>query len=54
MDTFAITGKWSQLPQLVKTRYAADNLIDRLNYYIPYVPGEDDAGWQSTIAGVKM
>ena len=53
LDTFAITGKWHELPQLVKTRYEADNLIDRINYYIPFVPGEDDAGWQATIEGFK-
>lgn len=51
MDTFAITGKWRELPQLVKNRYRSDNLIDRINYYIPFIPGEDDEGWQATIAG---
>ena len=45
MDTFAITGKWGELPQIVKDRYQADTLIDRINYYIPYVPDEDDEGW---------
>ena len=53
MDTFAITGKWSDLPQLVKTRYEAENLIDRINYYIPFAPGEDDEGWQATVVGYK-
>jgi hypothetical protein len=53
MDTFAITGKWNELPQLLQARYEAGNLIDRINYYIPFIPGEDDEGWQTTIAGFK-
>ena len=53
MDTFAITGKWGELPQLVQARYEAENLIDRINYYIPFVPGEDDEGWRAAIDGFK-
>ncbi len=53
MDAFMITGKWSELPQIVKARYQAENLIDRINYYIPYVPDEDDEGWAATISAFK-
>lgn len=50
LDAFAVTGKWAHLPALVKARYGG-GLLDRVAYYHPYVPGEDDAGWQATLAG---
>ncbi|MCB9430428.1 MAG: TIGR03617 family F420-dependent LLM class oxidoreductase [Ardenticatenaceae bacterium] len=51
VDTFAISGKWSELPQIAKVRY--DGVLDRLNFYLPYKPGADDAGWAAAIAGFK-
>ncbi len=51
MDAFAITGTWAELGQQAKSRYAG--LLDRLNYYLPFVPGEEDDGWQATIAAFK-
>ena len=51
VDTFAISGKWSELPRIAKARY--EGVLDRLNFYLPYKPGADDAGWAATIAGFK-
>lgn len=51
MDTFSITGKWHELPQIAKERY--DGILDRLNFYLPYRPGEDDEGWAAAIAEFK-
>jgi hypothetical protein len=28
-------------------------LLDRVSYYFPFVPGENDAGWRATIVGFK-
>ena len=52
MDTFAVTGKWGELPQIVHERYG--NLVDRTNYYLTFVPGEEDEGWKATIAGFQQ
>ncbi len=51
LSELAITGKWGELPQMIGQRYG--RLLDRINYYLPYVPGEEDEGWQATITGFK-
>jgi hypothetical protein len=28
-------------------------LLDRVSYYIPISPGEDEQGWRTTVAGFK-
>jgi probable F420-dependent oxidoreductase len=53
LDAFAVTGKWAELPGIVQARYAG-RLLDRVAYYLPFVPGEEDAGWQATIAGFRV
>ena len=50
LDAFAVTGTWAALPGIVKQRYAG-RLLDRVAYYLPYVPGEEDEGWTATLAG---
>ena len=50
LDAFAVTGTWAALPEIVKRRYAG-RLLDRVAYYMPYVPGEEDEGWAATLAG---
>ncbi|HEX6387428.1 MAG TPA: TIGR03617 family F420-dependent LLM class oxidoreductase [Anaerolineae bacterium] len=52
LDAFAIRGKWGELPGIVKARYG-DGLLDRINYYLPFVPGQEDEGWRATIAGFR-
>jgi probable F420-dependent oxidoreductase len=51
LDAFAVSGTWGQLPHIIKARYG--DLLDRTNYYLPFVPGEEDEGWRATIAGFK-
>ncbi len=48
---FALRGTWAELPALVKAKY--DGLLDRVSYYFPFVPGENDEGWRATMAGFK-
>src|SRR5690606_2785207 len=50
LDAFAVTGTWAALPGIVMRRYAG-RLLDRVAYYLPYVPGEEDEGWAATLAG---
>ncbi|MCK6624464.1 MAG: TIGR03617 family F420-dependent LLM class oxidoreductase [Anaerolineae bacterium] len=46
---FTLRGPWAELPALVKAKYAG--LLDRVSYYFPFVPGQNDQGWQATLAG---
>jgi probable F420-dependent oxidoreductase len=48
---FALTGTWAELPVLVKAKY--DGLLDRVSYYFPFVPGQNDEGWRATLEGFK-
>lgn len=52
MTEFVVSGTWAELPVKIKAKYAG-GLLDRVSYYIPFVPGQNDAGWQATIAGFK-
>lgn len=49
LDEIALSGTWAELPQKIHQRY--DGLIDRLSYYMPFVPGENDEGWRASIDG---
>lgn len=51
LATFALTGTWEELPRKVLAEYGG--LLDRVNYYFPFVPGENDEAWRATIAGFK-
>ena len=51
MSTFALRGSWAELPAMVRKNY--DGLLDRVSYYFPFVPGQNDEGWRATIAGFK-
>jgi len=47
LETCAISGTWAELPGKIQAKYG--DLLDRVNYYLPFTPGEDDTGWQATI-----
>ena len=47
LDEFALSGTWDELPGLIMARYAG--LLDRVMYYLPFVPGEMDDGWRAVI-----
>ena len=47
LSEFAVSGTWAELPNVVRNRYG--DMIDRVSYYIPYVPGERDEAWRTTI-----
>jgi len=49
LNTLAITGTWAELPDIIREKYG--NRITRVGYYLPFIPGQNDAGWRATIAG---
>jgi len=51
IESFALRGTWAELPGKVLSKY--DGLLDRVSYYFPLVPGQDEAGWRATVAGFK-
>jgi probable F420-dependent oxidoreductase len=51
LDRFALRGTWAELPEKVLRKY--DGLLDRVSYYFPVVPGENEKGWRATVAGFK-
>ncbi|MEZ4519746.1 MAG: TIGR03617 family F420-dependent LLM class oxidoreductase [Chloroflexota bacterium] len=52
LDTFAVRGSWAELPHLIKARYG--DRLDRVSYYLPFVPGQNDSGWAASIAGFRV
>ena len=51
METLVLCGTWSELPGMIRTKYG--DLLDRVSYYLPYVPGQHEEGWRATIAGFR-
>jgi len=51
LDRFALRGAWSELPDRVLKKY--DGLLDRVSYYFPVVPGENESQWRTTVAAFK-
>lgn len=51
LERFALRGTWSELPGKMLQKYSG--LLDRVSYYFPLVPGQNEAGWRATAAGFK-
>jgi len=52
LNTIAVSGTWAELPGIISEKYG--NRIDRLSYYLPYVPGENEDGWRATISAFRQ
>ena len=52
LDVMAVRGTWAELPGIIHTKYG--NLLDRVSYYLPFVPGENEVGWQATIDNFRL
>ncbi len=48
LDVFAVTGAPDELAPRIQARYAG--LLDRVNYYIPFLPGQQDDDWRRVAA----
>ena len=44
LEIFAVSGAPDDLAAQIQQRYAG--LLDRVNYYVPFVPGQQDAHWR--------
>jgi probable F420-dependent oxidoreductase len=51
LDVFALSGAWEELPGKIMARY--EGLLDRVTYYLAFVPGEMDDRWQQAIKAFK-
>jgi hypothetical protein len=51
LEVFALRGSWAELPARVLEKY--HGVLDRVSYYFPVVPGENEDGWRATVAGFK-
>jgi probable F420-dependent oxidoreductase len=51
LDRLALRGSWADLPSKILSKYSG--LLDRVSYYFPVVPGENEDGWRATVAGFK-
>ncbi len=52
LDTLAARGTWAELPGIIQKKYG--RRLSRASYYLPFIPGQNDAGWQATIAGFNQ
>ncbi len=48
LEAFAVSGAPDELAGQIQRRYAG--LLDRVNYYVPFVPGQQDAHWRRVAA----
>jgi probable F420-dependent oxidoreductase len=51
LGRLALRGTWAALPELVLKKYSG--LLDRVSYYFPVVPGENENNWRTTVARFK-
>src|SRR5258707_11710127 len=51
LNEFAVVAPHSQLARRVRDRY--DGLLDRIAYYIPFEPGNNDTLWKDAIAVIS-
>ncbi len=51
LDVFAISGTWLELPDKIMARY--EGLLDRVMYYLPFVPGDMDERWRWIVKAFK-
>jgi probable F420-dependent oxidoreductase len=51
LDVFSVSGAWHELPGKIMARYRG--LLDRVMYYLPFVPGEMDDLWRQAIGAFR-
>jgi probable F420-dependent oxidoreductase len=51
LEAFVLRGSWAELPRKVLQKYSG--VLDRVSYYFPITPGENEDGWKATVAGFK-
>jgi probable F420-dependent oxidoreductase len=51
LDVFAVSGAWAELPSKIMARY--EGLLERVMYYLPFIPGQMDDQWRGAVEGFK-
>jgi probable F420-dependent oxidoreductase len=51
LEVFALRGTWEELPGKIIARY--DGLLDRVMYYLPFIPGQMDDRWRQVVEAFK-
>ena len=49
LDVMAVRGTWAELPGIIQGKYGT--LLNRVSYYLPFDPSENQQGWQDSING---
>lgn len=52
LDEMTLSGTWAELPHKIKARYG--DMLGRVSYYLPFVPGESDEGWRASIESFRQ
>ncbi len=52
LDEMALSGTWAELPHKIHDRYG--DMLGRVSYYLPFVPGESDEGWRASIEAFQQ
>lgn len=52
LDVMAVRGSWAELPVIIFEKYG--RLLDRVSYYLPFTPAENQFGWRASIEGFKQ
>jgi probable F420-dependent oxidoreductase len=47
LEVYAVTGTYDEIAAKVKQKY--DGLLDRVAFYVPFIPGQDDARWKKIV-----
>ncbi len=47
LDVYAVTGTYDEIVGKLKKKY--DGILDRLAFYRPFVPGQDDGRWREIV-----
>ncbi|MCP4362949.1 MAG: TIGR03617 family F420-dependent LLM class oxidoreductase [Chloroflexi bacterium] len=51
LDIIAVTGTWAELPHIIHQKYGSR--LDRVSYYLPYIPGQNEDSWRASIEEFK-
>ncbi len=51
VDVFALTGSWDDIGPAIIDRYG--DMLQRITLYLPFAPGENDAGWQRLLTSIR-
>jgi probable F420-dependent oxidoreductase len=51
LDVYAVTGTYDEIAEKVHAKYRG--ILERVAFYFPFVPGQDDARWRRVVAAFQ-